>query len=395
MEPVKLRDSKAFLIIDIFGILFFAFCLMLSTISGLRKQDMETLLICIPVFGGFTLLCALMLPYFCRRKLLLYDKYVSYTPAYGKIRTFSYSEIGYILPKNEKFIIYSYDGRKLAVFENNMPAFPAACDYLMERNVRFAPPTPLRPVSPMKKKAQEWNQSLNLTDMDSYIASHWSPQTIQKQKKITRILRILLVILSLLSVLLSGKRRLTACMLILLFNYALCLVLYPKITMESGKKCDERHITAPFWSNAVSMLLLVDFLQLINMEEGWWLPMSIVLTVILLLPCLLMLWRRKIKEHPLKLLFMAVTLFVFSLISAPALSYVTAGAPTHDTVQVLEKESHRNTNTTYYSVMVIWRGELQKMNVSGRLYRSVKEGDNVRVCVRESIFGQELWRIHR
>lgn len=35
------------------------------------------------------------------------------------------------------------------------------------------------------------------------------------------------------------------------------------------------------------------------------------------------------------------------------------------------------------------------MNVSGRLYRSVKEGDDVRVCVRESIFGQELWRIHR
>ncbi len=72
-EPIKLRDSRFYLIFSILCAVFFALCLIFSTISGIRKQDMDTLLICIPIFGGLVLLGMLLFLYFFRRKLLLYD----------------------------------------------------------------------------------------------------------------------------------------------------------------------------------------------------------------------------------------------------------------------------------------------------------------------------------
>ena len=52
---------------------------------------------------------------------------------------FSYSEIRSVVQKREKFIIYGYDDRKLAVFENNMPAFHEALCLLDEKYVKIIP----------------------------------------------------------------------------------------------------------------------------------------------------------------------------------------------------------------------------------------------------------------
>lgn len=49
---------------------------------------------------------------------------------------------------------------------------------------------------------------------------------------------------------------------------------------------------------------------------------------------------------------------------------------------------------THYEVVVIWRENVQKMGVSRKLYESVETGDFVRVCVRKSVFGVELWNVH-
>ncbi len=396
-EPIKLRDSRCFLIFSIVCTVFFALCLFFSTISGIRGQDMDTLLICIPIFGGLTLFGMLLFLYFFRRKLLLYDRYVSYTPAFGKTRIFSYSEIGYILPKMEKYIIYSYDGRKLAVFENNMPAFPIAYDYLIEKQVEFVPRQPLVPAGYafLRKKSGGLDKPFHFTDMDDYIASHCSVQKIERQKKATRIFSILMMILWLMAIRFPKRWMLLTYILILLSNYLLCLALYPKLSLESGKKCDGYHITVPFWPNILSMLFLLVFLETINMGEGWWFSMSAALTTILLIPYFCMLCLRKIREHPFKLLGVAALLFVLSLLVIPPVNYVTAGTPTHDTVIVLEKGSYRSSKTTRYFIKTFWRGKQQKMDISGSLYRSIEKGYPVRVCIRKSVFGKELWQVHR
>ena len=115
-EPLIAKDSIIILIISILCTLFFAVCLVLSTASYLGKNDMESLTLCALIFGGFTLLGLLLTVYCIRRRLVLYDSYAAYTPSFGRTRRFSYSEIQSVVQKREKFIIYSYDGRKLAVF---------------------------------------------------------------------------------------------------------------------------------------------------------------------------------------------------------------------------------------------------------------------------------------
>ena len=107
-----------------------------------------------------------------------------------------------------------------------------------------------------------------------------------------------------------------------------------------------------------------------------------------------MLRLRRIKEHPLLLIGLAAVLFFLSFFLMPAACYVTSGKPVHDTVIVLDKDSYRGSHTTSYDIVVVWRGREQKMDVSNSLYKSVEIGDTVRVCVRKSLLGIEIWRVH-
>ncbi len=138
-EPIKVQDSRFLLAVCIPCTVFFGPGLILSAISGMRKQDMDILLICIPVFGGFLLMGLLLSVTVIRRKLLLYEDHISYTPAFGRTRSFSYEEIKYMRQTGAHFILYGYDSSKLAVFENNMPAFLEGFNFLMEKGVRFIP----------------------------------------------------------------------------------------------------------------------------------------------------------------------------------------------------------------------------------------------------------------
>lgn len=136
-EPICVHDSRFLLMLYILCSVFFILCLIFSTISGIRKHDMETLLICIPVFGSLALLGIGLSISNLRRALLLYDSYFSYTPSFGRTRTYSYTEIQSIVQKRDQFILYGYDGSKLAAFEVNMPAFLNALYFLMEKRVPF------------------------------------------------------------------------------------------------------------------------------------------------------------------------------------------------------------------------------------------------------------------
>ena len=53
-KPLIVKDSIIILIISILCTLFFAACLVLSVASYLGKNDMESLILCALIFGGFT-----------------------------------------------------------------------------------------------------------------------------------------------------------------------------------------------------------------------------------------------------------------------------------------------------------------------------------------------------
>lgn len=193
-KPVLLHDSRPLLVISIFCTAFFVSCLILSTLSGIRKQDMETLKICIPSFGGLSLLGLLLSLNFARRKLILFEDRISYTPPFGRTRCFSYSEVQHALPRGEQYILFAHDGSKMAVFEVNMPGYPEAIRCLLAHQVKVIPPQPLLP-SPFFEKTAGWIARFNRIFPKSHYRSTYNAQAAQKQKRIANIIRILLTIL--------------------------------------------------------------------------------------------------------------------------------------------------------------------------------------------------------
>ncbi len=183
--------------------------------------------------------------------------------------------------------------------------------------------------------------------------------------------------------------------LILLFNYGMFLVFYPKMILEKEKDCDAHHLPFPVLSSGISLLFLLTFSDTLNVEAGKWLPMSAVCLLVLLLPFLLILHIRRIRVRPLSLLLTVILLAFLSFALFLPVNYITAaGRPVHESVTILEKEKHRGSHTTHYYVTAIWRDERQKMTVPKSLYESVSQGDSVRVCLRKSIFGVEYWQVH-
>ena len=200
-KPLIVKDSIIILIISILCTLFFAACLVLSVASYLGKNDMESLILCALIFGGFTLSGLLLTVYCIRRRLVFYDNYAAYTPPLGRTRRFSYSEIRSVVQKREKFIIYGYDDRKLAVFENNMPAFYEALCLLDEKYVKIIPArsaygeradipyasSPDAASGMSARPAARKNKRLNLTDKDAYLRARYSAEAVGKQKRIIQI----------------------------------------------------------------------------------------------------------------------------------------------------------------------------------------------------------------
>lgn len=408
-KPLVVRDSKIILVISVVCTVFFSFCLMLSAVSYLEKRDGESLIFCVAFFGGFALCSLMLLIYAVRRKLVFYENVITYTPPFGRIRSFSYSQIGAVVQKYEKFIIYGFDGTKLAVFENNMPAFYDALNILSEKYVKIVPRDLAVSAAPgtsydavpgraadtaFVRKITDWNRNLDLTDKNAYLRSRYSSKAIRKEKEAIRLFGIILIIVSLTAIFFPDERKMTVNIFILLSHYLLFLFFYPKLTLEKGKRCDEYHITFPMAAFFISLLFSMNFIASVNMEERQWFAASAVLFFILFVPILLMLRFRRIREHPFVLLMLAIVLFFLSFYMLPAAGYVASYQPVHDTVIVLDKGSHRGSHTTSYSIVVNWREREQKMSVSSGLYESVEAGDRVRVCIRKSLLGMELWRVH-
>ncbi len=218
-----------------------------------------------------------------------------------------------------------------------------------------------------------------------------------KEKKAVRIIGIALLLLAASSLLMPMKWTVFVCALTLLFSYSLYLYFYPKMIFKESKKCDEYHIAFPAWAVWLCFLFLIPISSNLNFRENMWLLLSLILTGLLSIPYFLIQMIRRKKESVLKMAGIIFLLFFFAFLSTPAINYATAfGSPSHETVFISEKETHRNShNTTSYFFHFTWQDKEQNMQVSESLYNSLKEGDPVRICIRKSIFGMEYYILHK
>lgn len=132
-----MRESKLLLIVGVLGVAVFSLFLSLSVYTGITNDDRSTLIVCIPGFGGFVLLGACLILDYFRRKLILYTDHISYTPAVGRTRSYSYQEVSYIRPGIEHLYLYSHSGKKLVPLELNMCGIYEALYYLHEKGIEI------------------------------------------------------------------------------------------------------------------------------------------------------------------------------------------------------------------------------------------------------------------
>ncbi len=319
-EPIKVCDSKYLLIIPIIGIIFSLPCLILSVFSGIQNQDNETIFYCSTCFGGMLLLCILLLVYFLRRKLLLYENHLFYTPAFGRTRTFSYSEIRSVVPVGEKYTIYDYNGKKLASFETNMPAASTAINYLAMKNVKIEP---LKLLS-LPAKVSNWLSNLGTPYRDNYTTFIFPASTVKKQKRQLRAVRLLLLLLSILTLFLPRRWISAISILILLLIYLPHLIFYPKMSWK--RYSDESYVPFPALGCIISLFILYTSLitMHIEIEKGSWIMISIILALVLSIPYLLLLHVQRIKVPPSESILAACTFFLLSLCFSPSIYYLAS-----------------------------------------------------------------------
>lgn len=308
--------------------------------------------------------------------------------------TFYYNDIDKIVMKKEQFILYSHEGKRLASFELNMNGCMEALYYLQEREVPFTEkqktPSPQRKFFLKPGRFPESNPHMD------YLFK-WSPSEIARQRKIIRILGILTTVLCFAAFIFPLKWMLFTLLSIPLFYYCLYLWLFPKMILTDAKSCDEYHIPFPVLSSAIALFILLNFIDRINMPMRTWMTFSLATTIILLIPYLIMLCIKRIKEHPLKLLLAACIFFLLSMDMCHAINYITAfDSPKHDIVIVTKKhDSSAPKSGTNYYFQFTWHSDEQNMSVSKSLYESTDVGDVIKVCSRKSIFGVEFQILHK
>lgn len=317
-QPIKVCDNKLLSILPILCLFFCLPCLILSVLSGIQNQDRETIFFCSLGFGGMLLLSILLLVYLLRRKLLLYEDHISYTPAFGRARTFSYAEIRSVTPSWEKYIIYDYNGAKLAVFEVNMPAAPMAIAYLEEKHVKIEP----RKLLTLPAKISSRLSDLGTPYRDAYTTFIFPASTIKKKKRQLRAVRLLSLFLCIFMIVLPGKWVQAISILILLLLYLPFLVYYPKIGLEKDK--ENSFLPFPGFSCVIGLFILYTTLMAdyIKIEKGLWIPVSVLLTLVLSAPYLLLLRAWKIKVPPAEIFLTVTHFFLLSLCFAPSVHYL-------------------------------------------------------------------------
>lgn len=396
MEIITVHEHKFLLILSIIGTAFFGACCFFAILSGIRHNDLSTIYISSFIFGSFTVLGSFLFIDYFRRKLILTSSCLKYVPAIGNSRTFYYNDIERIVTKREQFIIYSHEGKRLASFELNMNGCIEALYYLQEREVLFTE----KPKTPSAQRRASFFPKLGrFPESDPHMdyLFKWSPSEIARQRKIIRILGILTTVLCFAAFILPLKWMLFTLLFIPLFYYCLYLWLFPKIILTDAKSCDEYHIPLPVLSCAIALFILLNFANRINMPIRTWMTFSLASTIILLIPYLIMLCIKKLKEHPLKLLSAACIFFIISLAMCHAINFITVfDSPKHDIVIVTEKhDSHASKSGTNYYFQFIWHGDEQNMGVSKSLYEYTDVGDVIKVCSRKSIFGIEFQILHK
>lgn len=383
MNEIKVYETKIPFIVGIIDMIIFTLFLLFFLIFVSYDSSILEIIIYITIFSSFDLLGLFLILSYYNRKLIIYPNYISYTTTFNNTHTFYLQDINIIESKRTgSFHIISKDNKKLASFESNMINAKKAIQYFHENAITF-----------YEKKID--NTAIQLENQ--YIKSKWNQKQIKKEAKIVKIINYFLSSFIILSILLPSKIGLSIMLFTVLFFYFIYLYLYPKMTFNysNKKKVNRYHIAFPFLSTLLSMWVLIMISITINSNIIDFFTFVFIYSIILSIPYFFILIIRKRKERISKILLVIGSVFIISFSTTHPLNNVLTFKPSkHELVKVLDKEKHHLRRFNHYYLKVNRNGEIEKIEISSKLYKTVNINDNVKICMRESIFHFQYYVVH-
>lgn len=378
MKEIEVREKIFSLLIGIISFLFSLFCLFFSLKSAVSNHDISLLLISIFIFGGFFLISVFLILMYFRRKIVFSFHEIKYIPSVGEIKVYNFTDILKVVVKNERYIVYDYENRKMFSFENNMKNSWDAIEFLKSREIVFEYPILERTKKNNEKVEQEEKRNI------SYIKAHWDLKVIRKQEMIIRILSFSFLIILLSSIFFFKKYMIHISLFIFIFHEILFLVLYPKYNVIRKSK-----YAIKSWNldNALATLVLLIFSFKLNIDYIDAVVFMLVYTVILFI--VIFTYFTKIKHVSLKTsLSMIILCFSISFFTSVPFNYIcTLKEPICENTIIADMKTENGIYISNHYVTVNIDGKNKNIEISEKLYEKLEVEDIIQIYKKESIFG--------
>lgn len=220
-------------------------------------------------------------------------------------------------------------------------------------------------------------------------------EDVRKIRKRLKIMGWTLIAVDVVAFLIGGRVMLFLYIAVVLTTYGVYIKLYPYIFFETvSKKAEKDLLRLPFFGVVLALLMLLMVSDIYDQDFSDWLVATGVIAVLFLIPFVVKSSRITVKQRALRNLAVvfAVIAIAFS-VSFPVNLLFTFDVDHHDEITISDKSYTSGKNRDWY-VWVDWRGEEAQFSVTKSEYEEIDIGDDMRVCVRESIFGLEYWTVH-
>lgn len=384
MEPIRVTPTKLALFIGILDEAFFVPILLFSAYLLLQESNFTTLIICSAVFGVFILVGLILIYSYFREKLIFSQNSFTYRPLFGTTKTIYYYEVqtlkvGATSQYGTDFIFISHEGKHLANFSSNMYNYEEALQFLQLRGIKFEQSKARERKFTAREKERKQALEENI-----YISMNWSPEQMEKERKINRLLRFGLALVLILSFFLPLNLRLWCYIILLLTIYGMILWFYPKMTGDS----DSYHLPFPWITCFATFILVIYWGTGFDIDENGIYPIFFTYYIVMLLLYFMTLLIKKRKEKISKILWLifGITMFAFGILFVfPVAS--TFDHVTQTPVTVVDKYYVENSKYNSYYVLIECSGEYRNFQVPVILYRTTEPGGTLVLYQGESIFG--------
>ena len=220
-------------------------------------------------------------------------------------------------------------------------------------------------------------------------------EDVRKIRKRLKIMGWTLIAVDVVAFLIGGRVMLFLYIAVVLTTYGVYIKFYPYIFFETvSKKAEKDLLRLPFFGVVLALLMLLMVSDIYDQDFSDWLVATGVIAVLFLIPFVVKSSRITVKQRALRNLAVvfAVIAIAFS-VSFPVNLLFTFDVDHHDEITISDKSYTSGKNRDWY-VWADWRGEEAQFSVTKSEYEEIDIGDDMRVCVRESIFGLEYWTVH-